>query len=141
MQGEPTDPRRPAVTDNRYFLVVGVLLLMIVLLLAALWVRERRTNAALLQDISLLQRAGTSKQQLQTVLKQMVGRAGGAAWRPLQREDLPAETVQWNGRPRQALRVSAAAGERMGLHPGDVLVVSEPPATAPTTTSAPAKAD
>ena len=55
----------------------------------------------------------------------------GPTTRPLAREDLPTETVTWNGRPRTVLRVSASAGRRLGLAPGDAVVVSEPPAGAP----------
>jgi len=53
--------------------------------------------------------------------------------RALQRDDLPAEVITWNGQPRTVLSVSAAAGQRLGLWPGDVIVVAPPPASGPAT--------
>ena len=135
---EDIKPQQPPASDVKYLLVVAGLLMGIVILLSVLWFRERR-NAAALGD-----QAATLNAQLQTArsvisnqLKGAMGYMPGGQAEPraraLQREDLPAETVTWNGRTRTVLRISAAAGRRFGLTPGDVVVVAPPPATEPKT--------
>lgn len=129
---DSTPPRPPAGADAKYLLVVGGLLVLIVVLLAGLWLRERRRANAARAELALTQRNTVARGQLQAALTQMLrGRGPASRPRALQREDLPAETVTWNGHPRKVLRASAAAGERIGLLPGDVVVVAAPPATAP----------
>jgi len=135
MQGTAPPPMAVPVADAKYLIVVGALMVLIIFLLAWLWLRERR-DAANARAVLAIARHSVDTQGLQTALGRMLGEQG--ALRPFQREDLPAETVQWNGQPRIALRVSAAAGIRLGLLPGDVLVVSQPPASASAPASAPA---
>lgn len=125
------------VVEGRYFVIVTSLMLMIIILLGWLWMRERRAAASARQELADLRRVAGSNmigaQKLQSLL------AGGLQ-RPLQRDDLPSETVTWNGRAKQVYRVSAAAGARLGLEPNDVVVVSPAPSgeatTAPQTHSA-----
>jgi hypothetical protein len=54
-----------------------------------------------------------------------------ATFEGIRRGDLPAETVNLDGREVTALRVGAEAGERMGFEPGDVVIVSPAPPTQP----------
>ena len=131
-QQEQAAPDAPAGAETKYLLVVGGLLVIIIILLAGLWLRERRTTRRLRQELAGLRTNTSKRAQLGAALRQMLNGPGpSAASRPLQRDDLPAETVTWNGGPRKVLRVGSAAGGRLGLLPGDVIVVAQPPATAP----------
>lgn len=118
------------VVEGRYFVIVTALMLLIIILLGWLWMRERRAATGARQDLLDLRRVAGANvigaQKLQSML-------AGSMRRPLQRDDLPMETVTWNGRPRQVFRVSAAAGARLGLEPNDVVLVNPaPPAEATT---------
>ena len=64
-------------------------------------------------------------------MRQLIA-AGGAGVPAVRRDDLPAETINFNGESRSALRVSAAMGERLGFAPGDIVIVAPPTATQPT---------
>jgi len=130
MSAEPQPPR-PAGGDARHYAIVGTLLLLIIVLLGTLWLRERKAVSTLGRELDAARRNAGAQAQLQALL----GRAmtGRATTRPLARDDLPVETVTWNGAPRPVRHISPAAGERLGLKPGDVIVVSPPPATRPTT--------
>ena len=130
----PTDlpPQTPPGADTKYLLVVCGLLMCIVILLSVLWIRERRNSSMLAQQLQQARKQNIAG-SLQGQLARLVAGQSAAGARPLQREDLPAETVTWNGQPRTILHISAAAGNRIGLEPGDVVAVSQPPATAPTT--------
>ena len=122
-----TDP--PTGSESRYFAIVGALLVVIIVMLGALWLRERRAVSALGAELEATRERATAGAGLQAALSRLTARQ--ATTRPLAREDLPAETVTWDGRRRTVLRVSASAGRRLGLEPGDAIVVSEPPASAP----------
>jgi len=130
----PTPTPAPAAgnSDAKYPLVVAGLMMTIVILLSVLWIRERR-NVADLQDQLEIARRSSMRGDLQGALARMLAGQTEPQSRALQRDDLPAQTVTWNGRPRTVLRVSAAAGRRLGLEPGDVIVVAPPPATEPAT--------
>jgi hypothetical protein len=133
-QPTPPAPSQDASSDARYLLVIGGLMILIIVLLAALWLKERaRAN-----------RAAESMAAMRNLTSRELGRFLGAqapGVRPLQRDDLPAETVDWNGRPRKVLLVGPAAGTRLGLQPGDVLVVADAPAPATATAPASRSAD
>lgn len=129
---EDTEPSKQPASDIKYLLVVSGLLMGIVILLSVLWLRERRNAAALSAELQIARRGAISGQFKGDLARMLAGQAEPQA-RTLQREDLPAETVTWNGQARNVLRVSATAGERIGLRPGDVIVVAPPPATEPTT--------
>ncbi len=126
-----TPPPAPGSTDARYLLVVAGLMMTIVILLSVLWIRERQ-NVAHLRDQLQIARQGSIRGDLQGAMARMLAGQAEQQARALQRDDLPAQTVTWNGQPRTVLSVSTAAGQRMGLEPGDVIVVATPPAAAPT---------
>lgn len=133
---ELNTPDEPSSSETKYFLLVGGLLLAVIILLAALWMRERKALVAVQKELVAARRNLATGGKLQAALGSFLG-ARRPEDRPLSREDLPLDTVDWDGRPRQILRISAAAGERIGLLPGDVVEVAQPPATAPA--SAPAE--
>jgi len=77
---ENPDQRPPAPrADARQMLLVGGMLVLIIVLLAMLWVRERRARIAAQANVAVL------RQQLQTV--QMLGGLG--AWRAGMPSTLP----------------------------------------------------
>lgn len=126
---EPRDPPIDAATDRKYVLLVGGLLVAIVVLLAALWLRERRISLTARREVIALRRKAVLRGPLGGAFGRLLGGRPGP--KPLARGDLPAETVTWNGRPQVVFRISPAAGERMGLRPGDVVWVAQVPTTAP----------
>ena len=128
----PTTPPAGGNSDARYLLVVAGLMMTIVILLSVLWIRERR-NVAYLQEQLQIARQGSMRGDIQGALQRMLAGQAEPQAQALHRDDLPAQTVTWNGQPRTVLSVSAAAGQRMGLEPGDVIVVAPPPATGPAT--------
>ncbi len=128
----PAPAPTPGCSDAKYLLVVAGLMMTIVILLSVLWIRERR-NVASLQGELQIARRGAMRGDLQGALANMLAGQTEPRARALQRDDLPAETIAWNGQPRTVLRISAAAGQRLGLWPGDVIVVAPPPATGPAT--------
>ena len=130
----PTTPTpAPGNSDAKYLLVVAGLMMTIVILLSVLWIRERRSVAILQRELEIARR-GAMRGDLKGALANMLAGQAEPQARALQRDDLPAQTVTWNGQPRTVLSVSAAAGQRLGLRPGDVIVVAPPPATGPATT-------
>jgi len=126
MPAEP-EPAPAAGVDGRYYAAVGALLVVIIAVLGVLWLRERRMTAALQRELAETRQRTATGAGLQAALSRLAAPRGPTT-RPLARADLPAETVTWNGRSRTVLRVGAAAGRRLGLEPGDVIVVSPPPA-------------
>lgn len=128
----PATTPAPGGSDAKYLLVVAGLMMTIVILLSVLWIRERRNGAILRGELETARR-GAIRSGLQGELARLMTGQPDPQSRALQRDDLPAQTVTWNGQPRTVLSVSAAAGQRMGLRPGDVIVVAPPPATAPAT--------
>jgi len=131
---EPNDtPGGARGSESKQYAVVGGLLVLIILLLSALWLRERRGRVRAEGDLAAFQRNVAGRLQLQAAMGKMLRGPGEVSRRPLAREDLPRETVRWNGQPRDVLRVSAAAGRRIGLRPGDAVIVSAEPASAPAT--------
>ena len=128
----PTPTPAPGNSDARYLLVVAGLMMTIVILLSVLWIRERRSVAILQGELEIARR-GAIRGGLQGELTRLMTGQAEQQSQALQRDDLPAQTVTWNGQPRTVLSVSAAAGQRMGLRPGDVIVVAPPPATGPAT--------
>jgi len=114
-----------------YLATVAVLLTTIVVLLAVLAMRERlrRIDA----EIQFQQQARTIE-GLQTFLSRALSEQAQSVAEPFRREDLPTDEVTLDGQPRTLLRLSAAAGRRFGLQPGDLVQVTEEmPTTAPET--------
>jgi hypothetical protein len=127
---EPRESSGPAAAETKYLIVVGGLLVLIIVLLAALWLRERRISTTARRELAAARRNVSAAGQLQAALGRMLSGTRPTA-QPLQREELPRETITWNGRPREVLRISAPVGRRLGLRPGDALVVSAAATTAP----------
>ena len=128
---EPRAPSAPGTAETKYFIMVGGLLVLIIVLLAALWLRERRISIAARREVVALRRNAGAGGRLQAALGRMLA-GGRPTSRPLQRAEMTTETVTWNGRPREVFRMTAAAGKQVGLQPGDVVVVSGGSTTAPT---------
>jgi len=127
-------PSPPGAPDGRYLAVVGALLLIILAVLASLWVRESRRRRAAERELARLRsRSDRLHSALGEALAAQFHQQGA-----LRREELPAETVVLDGKPAVALRLGAAAAERLGFRPGDVILVAQTrPAVATTTATAP----
>lgn len=111
-------------------LPVLILLLCVAALLSALLVRER--NRRLEAEQASVQLHQAMQNQLQQGLGGMLSVGGAAPASPaIRRADLPPQTVQVNSTSRPAFTISPEAGKRIGFLPGDVILVAEPPATAP----------
>jgi len=121
---EPSNQPTVLRADGRYLATIGILLVLIIGLLAALWVRERRRRRRTEGQYASLR---AQHDGLRGTLGQLLGTGGGRPGPSVRRDDLPTETVTINGRERLALRISAAAGRRFGFRPGDIVLVSEPP--------------
>ena len=139
---EQADGPAPAPqVDSRQFLLIGGLLVLAITLLAVLWARERRARIRAQTDAAGLRHR---LRTMQTLDKLAIWRPelpstspsdeGGGAnvsssapglVRPVQRDDLPIETVEIDGRRTKVLRIGAAAGTRVGFRPGDLVVVAE----------------
>ncbi len=111
-------------------ILIGALVVMILIALAALWLmesRRRRGAEAALAEVMRREEA------LRQVVQMHMTGDGAARVRPVQRGDLPTERVLLDGRSVEALRLGAGAGIRLGFEPGDVIVVSPAPESAPAT--------
>ena len=128
----PAPTPTPGSSDAKYLLVVAGLMMTIVILLSVLWIRERRNVASLQGELRIARQNSIRSDQQAALASMLAGKIEPRA-RALQRDDLPAEVITWNGQPRTVLRISAAAGQRLGLWSGDVIVVAPPPATGPAT--------
>ncbi len=109
--------------------LIGGLLVLIIALLAFLWMRERsrRFEAEIrLAELSQKMSQSMSQDPVAEFLRKMSIRKIPAQVQGVRREDLPAKRVDLDGRSRRLFRVSAAAGERMGFLPGDVIEVAGP---------------
>ena len=128
---EPSPATRPIV-DVKYFAFVGGLLVLIIGLLAVLWTRERTARIAYRRQLTTHVCQPESLEQL--FQRAMQERQGPS--RAIQPEDhLPPKAISLNGRQTTALRITAAAGQRLGLRAGDVIIVAPAPASAPAPTT------
>jgi len=119
----------PQRSDAKYLAVVGGLLLLITASMAVLWMNERHRRRE--AERQLLERPPRLK-GIEDALADAVFASGGSrvTVRPVQREDLPTQMVNLDGRARQALLLSAKAGQRFGFRGGDVVIIApEPPGT------------
>jgi len=126
MNEKPPTPEEG--TDSKFVFVVGALMLLIVVLLAGLWLRERRRALAAERDATALR----GRLKGPTVPPAM-RRALQAQFEELifQRDALPKRAVTLNGRATEAFGLSAKAAAAIGgFRPGDVIVVQPPAATA-----------
>lgn len=129
---QPPEHREPAKSQTpspANWLIVGLALLML-FTLAGLWVMERGQRTKLQRYVTKL------REQNQLIGEMVLDHAQAAS--PVHRQSLPTQSVTLDGNERTALLLSAPVGERLGFLPGDVLIVTAPPTTRPTT-SAPAK--
>lgn len=120
--GQPATngPTRPQ-SGAKSLMTVGILLVVIIALLAVLWARERAARITAHRDAT----AATAKYtRMQSALGEMLTKRLDGQIQPVQREDLPARQVDLNGRKRTLLDISAAAGQRMGFRPGDLVLVA-----------------
>lgn len=128
-QGHDKAPAQQS--DARYLLVVCGLLLLIIILLSYLWIKEKRTNGVLVRRVEAMSQLQTMANRGQ--LERFLAAQNGASATPLDRGELATRVVDFDGESRTVMLVGAAAGRRIGLQPGDVIVVSPPPTTQPTT--------
>ncbi|HUU22519.1 MAG TPA: hypothetical protein VM389_08285 [Phycisphaerae bacterium] len=126
-----------AQTDLKQFIGIAGLLVLIIALLAVLWVRERKARIGAENEAARLsQRVKTLERFALMGLASPAesgpaGAAEGGEVRPVQRDDLPVEHVEFMGRKTPVLHISPAAGQRFGFLPGDVIVVGRPAASQP----------
>ncbi len=110
--------------DGKYLLLVGGILLVIVLTLAVLWQLERHRR------ISAQEKFTNCAEELNkaNLYSEMLSRANKAIESVgVDRENLTSRQVDLDGRPRKLFRISAAAGEKMGFLPGDLVEIDNPP--------------
>ena len=120
----------PPQADSRFIIAVGGLLLLIIALLAGLWIKQRKRAQRAEQTVVTLTRQNSGMAIL--TRQQMQDRASRMA---IHREDLQTRQVILDGRKLTALRLPAGEAQRLGLRPGDVVLVDQAPtpATAPAT--------
>lgn len=128
----PASPR-PAKSDGTYFLLVTVLMLVILASLAFLWMRERSNRIAAQADA---QQLGIENTNLKEVVNRLLLADAGSSTRPadikpISRQELLPVTMNIGGQPRTVLILGAQTGKRLGLEPGDMIEVAQPPATQP----------
>jgi hypothetical protein len=116
--------------DTRFVLIAAGLLVLIMGTMAVLWLRERNRRQE--AERQLVETRGQLRQLLGAQVQGMLG--GGAPSGPAVPVDqMQFERVTLDGEPVRAIRIPAATARPLGLRPGDVLLVSEAPATRPTT--------
>jgi len=125
--------QQEATRDTWYLVAVGGLLVIIVASLAALWLLERNRRVEAERRLVEVR----NEQSLGSALAQMGMRsaAGGAEMLPgagISRSDIAdVRVAELDGRPRNLWVISAGAGRRVGLEPGDLVEVAPAPRTQP----------
>lgn len=117
--------------DSKFMLAVGVLMVLLIALLGGLWLRERNAR---INDVAKIRRAyeaqmpqvtpAISPMALQSMLaapQRESAKLGVADVVAVEQQELSGEMVR-------VTRITAQAGARIGLEPGQVLLVSPPPA-------------
>ena len=131
--GDSAKPSRQG--DGKFLAAVGVLTLIILATLVFLWQRERRARLEAEQQSADTRMFRNMLTPRGGVLPFAPGGADEGADEhagPVNRADLPVETVEWRDRQRPLLRISASAGLRFGFLPGDLVDVGDDaPATEP----------
>lgn len=131
---EPTDKTTPQgppaqAGSNTYFMIVAALLVLIFATMAVLWMRQRSVGLTLTRENAALRQENADLQKLKSAFGQALfegGLGGATAIKPVQRDDLPSQTMSLNGQERSVLIVGSQAGERMGFRSGDLILVSQP---------------
>jgi hypothetical protein len=118
-----------AKVDWKYVAVLIALLILIVAMLAQLWLIERNrrvTAEGRLAELYLKEGLLVAAKSLETGEQVPAG-----TLQPVRRQELPSQSVTWNGQAKFALLLSAATGKAMGFAPGDIIVVAPeiPPLT------------
>lgn len=122
MKQTQTDAPQPKPTEAVNWIIVGLAVL-IVVTLAGLWVMERSGRAKAERLAADLRRKN-----------QLVGQMLIDQARPgvvIDRTALPTRPLSVDGRDRTALLLSAAQARLLGFAPGDLVLVTDPPRTAP----------
>ena len=118
--------------DNKFVIITGSLLLLIIALLSGLWLSMRSRALRAEADLARLRPLLRSQQNVHMLLAESLKR------HPLQvtvqRDSLKTEKVKLDGRQTTALHLPAAIAETLGFKGGDVIIVGK---SAPTTTTAP----
>lgn len=123
MQQESNKLLEQSRSDLKYFMAVGLLLVIIIATLAVLWVTERNRHRA---DVSQLVALQDKYVRLHGAMGEIIRSRREEFLGPIRREELATETIRWNGRARTVLRLTAADGERFGFRGGDVILVDHP---------------
>ncbi len=109
----------PPSGDSRYLLLVGGILMVIVLTLAALWQIERRRRMASDEKLT------TYSEKLYKA--NLVSEMFRDNMIMIDRNSLANEEVSLNGEQRKLFHVNAPDGEKMGFLPGDLVEIDNPP--------------
>jgi hypothetical protein len=113
-------------SETGYLLVVCVLLVVISASLAWLWqVQKSHTDAANRRADAAQQ--ALLQQRQSNPLAELLSKA--AQQEQPSRQDIPAQTIQFEGRPTPLYKISATAGMRIGFEPGDLILVGNQPAS------------
>lgn len=125
MSDQPQGQRaRP---DLRFFIVVCSLLLLIIALLAALWLRDRRRTLRAEAEVARLRLHADAMAPGRQYLKEL------PKYLSVPREALKTRSVRLDGQKVVALRLPTELAEQMGFDPGEVILVDRAPTTAATT--------
>ena len=132
--------------ESRYTLLVTGLLVIIMVALAALWLRERGLRIKFQQQGVQLKKSleeaqarvmfaglggGTSVDAAVSKLQLMAENAQTQNPKPqfeIVREELATVPMTVNGEKVKVLQLSATVGRRAGFLPGDMIYITEPPA-------------
>jgi hypothetical protein len=125
-------PPRPE-SDARFFLIVGVLMLVIIALLSGLWLRAHLRTAQLEAQVIA---AHADRAKLEDFLKSYLLQNPPPQ---VVRGELTSRPAVLDGKDISLLRLGAEPAAKLGLRPGDVLVVDPPAASGPASRTAPAK--
>ncbi len=116
--------------SNWYSAMVLGLVGMIIVLLVGLWILERGHRNRAESQLREVMKNNTEQRQKTQHLGKIL--ASQAIQSKIQRSELPAVEVQLDGKKRVAMMLGASAGEKIGLMPGDVVLVTKPPAAVET---------
>ncbi|MCE5277063.1 MAG: hypothetical protein ABFD92_08270 [Planctomycetaceae bacterium] len=132
-----TESERQSNRDSLFTLAAAGLLVLIIVLLSVLWYRERQGRLAAESRVAAMAAMGAGAGvPVNEMLVEMVHKQAGAV-QPFARADLErTQELVVAGQVRQALVISAAAGQRLGFLAGDVVIVDKAPAAVPATAPA-----
>jgi len=137
---EPAPDGRPPAGPRdgwwQYIVTVGVLMVLIIALLAALWARERAARLSAQRELA---KALRQCRGMQSALGQIIAQNTAGRTQPIHRADLPTRTVRLDGVTRPLLLVGSAAGRRMGFAAGDMILITGSGPTRPGKAARPGK--